>query len=101
VAQQFNGYQLIVSQSGAWSLITNAAKGSPNPPQTLLSGDVGTALTPGTFYPISLSVEGATLSVNVDGSTGSTSDSTYPSGDAGVSTGGWYPVQFTNLQVTG
>src|SRR5262249_2023865 len=100
VAHEFNGYQLIVSQDGSWSLVTNAAKGSTVTPTTLLTGNVGSALTPGTFYPISRSVEGTTLSVNVNGSTGSTTDSTYTSGDAGVSTGGWYPVQFKDFQVT-
>ncbi len=101
VAQLFNGYQFVVSQSGAWRLFTNAAKGSSVTPSTLASGTLGTALDPGTFYPISLSAEGDQLTASINGTqVASVSDSTYAAGDAGVSTGGWYPVQFKDLQVT-
>jgi hypothetical protein len=45
--------------------------------------------------------EGTKFPVNVDGSAGSVMGATYPTGDAGVSTGGWYLVRFMDFHVTG
>jgi hypothetical protein len=98
IAQQFHGYQFIVSESGRWQLVGNAVGASP---ATLASGQLA-ALGTATFHSLSLGAHGSQLVASIDGTTVATvSDSMYDGGDAGVSTGGWYRVQFSNLTVTG
>jgi Glycosyl hydrolase family 59 len=98
IAQQFHGYQFIVSESGAWRLTRNAIGAAP---ATLESGQAG-ALGTAVFHNLSLAAHGSQLVARLDGTTVATvSDPTYNGGDAGVSTGGWYQVQFRGLTVTG
>jgi hypothetical protein len=98
VAQQFDGYQLIVSASGSWKLL----KDEPRlPPKTMRTGHLKAAPGVGNWTTVSLSVHGTLIVGAVNGTPiVSMRDSTYSFGDAGVSTSGWYRVQFQNLTVT-
>jgi hypothetical protein len=100
VAQEFYGYQLTVSQSGAWSLIRNSIGKAP---ATLESGNLPSGeLAVNAPVSLSLTAQGSTLTGQVDGTAiPAIKDVTYQTGDAGISTGGWYAVDFSNLTVTG
>ena len=98
VAERFGGYQLVVSQSGAWRLLADRMRASP---LTLKSGRLGSPLGVGTWTPLSLAAHGTRLVAMISGTTvASVSDSSYRDGDAGISAGGWYQVQYQDLQVT-
>jgi hypothetical protein len=99
VAEEFHGYQFIVSDSGAWHLIRNAVH---KPVATLMSGHLASPPGAKAWIRLSLSVSGTTIIGRVNGHVVvTTHDSWYPAGDAGVCTGGWYQVQFRELKVTG
>jgi hypothetical protein len=98
IAEHFEGYQFIVAASGAWQLLRDSATGSP---ATLASGTLASA--PGVNNPVTLSLssQGSQLTPSVNGTALKTvTDTTYAAGDAGISTGGWYPVNFSSLTVT-
>jgi hypothetical protein len=96
-AERFDGYQFIVGESGTWKIIRNAETANP---VTLASGKTSSALGAGTWVGLSLTASGTKLVARVNGVVvAKVTDSTYASGDAGISTGGWYRVQFTSLQV--
>jgi hypothetical protein len=98
IAEHFQGYQFIVAASGAWQLLRDSATGSP---ATLASGTLASA--PGVNNPVTLSLssQGSQLTPSVNGTALKTvTDATYATGDAGISTGGWYPVNFGSLTVT-
>ena len=99
IAQQFFGYQLTVSQAGTWKLIRNTIGGKAT---ILASGPLSSGpVTTGTTVALSLTANGTTLTAAINGAVvKSLPDKTYAAGDAGVSTGGWYPVEFSGLTVT-
>jgi Glycosyl hydrolase family 59/Galactocerebrosidase, C-terminal lectin domain len=97
-AEHFNGYQFVVGESGDWQVIRNAETA---PPLTLASGRTGSALGAGNWVRLSLTVTGPELIARINGQVvAKVTDTTYANGDAGISTSGWYRVQFTNLRVT-
>lgn len=98
VAQQFHGYQFIVSQSGTWRLISNTVRQQPS---TLASGHLAKPIPVGTWVTLSLSAHGTQIIAQVNGTAvASLTDDRYSGGDAGISTGGWYRVLFRDLTVT-
>ncbi len=98
VAQQFHGYQFVVSQSGTWRLISNTI-GSP--PSTLAAGHLAKPVPVGTWLTLSLSAHGTQIIAQVNGAAVvSLTNDRYLGGDAGISTGGWYRVLFRDLTVT-
>jgi hypothetical protein len=98
VAQQFDGYQFTVSNSGAWKLLKDEPR---KPPRTIRSGKLAKAPGLNKWTTLKFSVQGSQLVCSVDGTVVvSRRDGTYSAGDAGVSTGGWYPVKFQGLTVT-
>jgi len=98
VAQHFDGYQFIVSSTGAWKLLKDLPR---KPPRTLRTGRLATAPGVGNWTTLKFSVHRRLLVCSVNGKTVlSRRDATYTTGDAGVSTSGWYRVRFQNLTIT-
>jgi hypothetical protein len=97
----FYGYQFVVSDSGSWQLVQDLPKTSP---VTLASGEVG-PLGVGTWHTITLSADGPVLTASIDSSDVAsvldvgTGSSGFSRGLAGISTGGWYQVDFRQLTV--
>jgi hypothetical protein len=92
-----NAYYLQVSDSGAWSILKNAAGGSFS---TIRSGNVA-ALGTNSWHTLSLGFSGSTITAMIDGSTvGTATDSSYSSGQVGIGVNGWQNVQFDNFSVT-
>jgi hypothetical protein len=97
VAERFAAYQFVVSSSGAWQLLTDRSKASP---KIMKAGRVA-APGAGRWTVLELSVHGTQVIASVNGkAVASVADPTYSFGDAGISTSGWYPVQFRGLTVT-
>ncbi len=99
IAQQFYGYQLTVSTSGTWKLIKNTVGSKA---KILETGNLpANSVQVNTPVTLTLAASGDTLTGTVNGTPiKSITDRTYTTGDAGISTGGWYPVQFNTLTVT-
>jgi hypothetical protein len=97
--QFFSGYQFTVADSGSWTLIRRSLTAAP---ATIASGTYSPAPGTATPHALSLTVSGGTLTASIDGNlVASVTDAhPYSNGIAGICTGGWYPVQFTNLTVT-
>jgi len=104
VAQQFHGYQFIVSQSGAWRLFRNAVwhkNQAKNPAVTLQTGHLSASLGVGRWNRLSLTAVGTTIVARVNGRVVLTlTDNRWATGDAGISTSGWYHVLFRDLTVS-
>jgi hypothetical protein len=95
--QNLNGYYLRVADSGAWSIGSNDTSGNR---RTLASGTIS-ALGTGRWHSLALKLEGSSLTATVDGVTvGSTSDSTWVTGQIGYGTGQGVAAQFDNLSIT-
>ncbi|WP_327002910.1 ricin-type beta-trefoil lectin domain protein [Dactylosporangium sp. NBC_01737] len=95
--QNLNGYYFRVSDSGAWSILSNNTSGNW---RTLASGTTPSFGT-GRWHTLSLTVNGSTLSASIDGTTvGSVSDTTWVAGQIGYGTGQGVTAQFDNLSVT-
>jgi len=91
----FNGYQFIVHGDGTCGLFLERVGMAPVALGTCSPSSVTSS------FDLSLSVHGSILIGSVNGSqVVSVTDSTLGTGIAGISTGGWYPVQFSNLQLT-
>lgn len=91
-----NAYYLQVSDSGAWSILKNAAGGSFS---TLKSGSVS-ALGTNTWHTLTLGFQGATITAGINGATvGSATDSSYSAGQVGIGVNGWQNVQFDNFSI--
>lgn len=100
----FYGYQLSVSSDGSWQLVQDLNQASP---ATLAAGTVA-PLGVGTWHAIALAASGPVLTASIDdhdvasvagvgpGSAGSPGAGR---GLAGISTGGWYQVDFRDLTV--
>jgi hypothetical protein len=94
--ENFDGYELQMSQSGAWAIVRNTHS---NGPQDLARGHGG-AFAPRTWHRLSLTMSGPTISASIDGHpTVSVIDATTTGGPAGIMTGGFYDVQFRNLTI--
>jgi len=92
-----NAYYLQVSDSGAWSILKNAAGGSFT---TLRSGNVS-ALGTNSWHTLSLSFQGSTITATINGTTaGTVTDTSYRAGQVGIGVNGWQNVQFDNFSVT-
>jgi hypothetical protein len=91
----FNGYQFIVRADGTCSLFRDTV----GPTATSLGTCLPSTVAPS--FDLSLSVHGSTIIGSVNGTqVVSVTDGALTTGIAGISTGGWYPVQFSGLQVT-
>lgn len=91
----FDGYEFDLRGDGAWQLLLNSHSG----PTVLATGAL-TGITPGTWYPIALTLNGNQISASVNGSTVTqVTSSLYASGLAGIESS-WDLVQFTGLTVT-
>jgi hypothetical protein len=97
--QLFRGYELTLRADGAWWLWKNSVC---NCTGTLTSGKVA-APAAGTWHPLSLTMNGGTLTMSIDGKqVGQVADNDpkYTHGAAGIMTGGWYGVSFRDMSVT-
>ena len=91
LVSQWRGYDLTVDSSGAWQLTAHGPS-----PVTLASGKVPGRHT----YDLSLSTLGTTISARIDGASVATvTNGAYPDGPAGVTSLGYYPVQYPSLGV--
>ncbi|HXP19362.1 MAG TPA: hypothetical protein VN840_06930 [Streptosporangiaceae bacterium] len=98
VAQQFDGYQFTVSSTGAWKLLKDEPR---KPARTMKTGRLAKAAGLNKWTTLKFSVQGSQLVCSINGAVVvSLRDATYAVGDAGVSTGGWYPVRFQDLTIT-
>src|SRR5262249_29713528 len=98
VAQQFGGYQFTIdTKKGRWQLLRDNLR---NPPSPLMSGALKSIPALNTPVKVSLTANGTKLTGSINGVKVFTkTDKTYNVGDAGVFTGGWYPVKFSNFTV--
>ncbi len=95
--QNLNGYYFRVTDSGAWSVLSNNTSGNW---RTLASGSVA-ALGTGRWHNLSLTLNGGSLTAAIDGTTvGTVSDGTWAAGQVGYGTGQGVTAQFDNLTVT-
>jgi hypothetical protein len=95
------GYHLIITDTGAWTLATQSgndnAKTMSN--TTLASGT--TTFGTGTWHTLSLDFNAGKIVAALDGTPLATiTDSTYATGNAGLSTSQWNNAQFDNFSVT-
>jgi hypothetical protein len=98
VAERFYGYQFVVAQPGTWRLVRYKVGKKP---ATLAAGRLAGPLAMGHWTRLTLTSSGRRLIAQVDGKVvRSISNAANRHGDAGISTGGWYPVMFRNLTVT-
>ena len=98
VAERFYGYQFIVAQTGHWRLLRYKVGKKP---RTLAAGRLAGPLGPGRWTHLKLTSSGRMLIASVNGTVvRAITDDSCRQGDAGISTGGWYPVRFRNLTVT-
>jgi hypothetical protein len=92
-----NAYYLRVTSSGDWSILRNSRSGNLT---TLASGTVA-ALGTNTWHRLALSFQGSTITAQIDNVTvGTTTDTTYSSGQVGLGVSGWQNAQFGNFSVT-
>jgi hypothetical protein len=97
VAELFHGYQFVVSQNGTWRFIRNAVH---QPEATLATGHLAAAIPAGTWFSMSVSAQGTQFVASINGKAVATvTDHNYVDGGAGISTGGWYKVEFRDLTV--
>lgn len=96
--EDFDGYELEVSDSGHWQLLRNSSSGAV---ATLADGQT-TPLALRTWHQLTLSMGGATISASIDGrQQPPVAASPYGAGPAGIMTGGFYDVAFRNLTISG
>ncbi len=90
-------YQLRISDTGAWAIVKHTTS---NTSTTLTSGThAGLGLN--TWHTISLGFSGTQITATLDGATlGTTSDSSYGRGQAGLGVVGYQTDQFDNFAVT-
>jgi len=94
--QNLNGYYFRVTDSGAWSILSNNTSGNW---RTLASGN--TSIGTGRWHRLSFTLNGSAISAAIDGTTvGSASDSTWVAGQVGYATGQGVTAQFDNLSIT-
>jgi hypothetical protein len=89
LVSQWRGYLLTVDSTGAWQLTAHGPS-----PVTLASGKVAGRHS----YNLSLTTQGTTISARIDGvPVASATSNAYPVGPAGVTSLGYYPVQYPSL----
>jgi hypothetical protein len=94
--QNLNGYYFRVTDSGAWSILSNNTGGNW---RTLASGTVP-ALGTGRWHNLSLTVNGNTVTGGIDGTrVGGATDATWVAGQIGYGTGQGVTAQFDNLSI--
>jgi O-glycosyl hydrolase len=92
-----DAYYLRVSDSGAWSILSNNTSGTV---RTLASGST-TAPGTGRWHTVALTFSGTTITATLDGVTlGHATDGTWSSGQVGYATGQGVTAQFDNLTIT-
>jgi hypothetical protein len=94
--EQFNGYELTLTDTGTWALYRNAAAVGRS---RLASGSVP---APGThtWHRLTLTADGSTLTASVDGrAVTSITDATWRHGLAGIESG-WSHVQYDALTIS-
>ena len=97
-SEHFSGYQFIAASNGAWQLVLDNPLAAP---VILASGRVA-SLGVGTWHGLTLTATGSQLMAKIDSAVvASVADPSYSRGIAGISTSGWYRVDFRNLTVTG
>jgi len=93
-----NAYYLRVGDNGAWSILRNNLNAQVT---TLRSGTTG-ALGTNRWHAVSLGFSGSTITASIDGTVvGTVTDSTLPSGQAGIGTSQGETAQFDNLVISG
>jgi Glycosyl hydrolase family 59/Galactocerebrosidase, C-terminal lectin domain len=98
VAQQFDGYQFIVAANGSWKLLKDEPR---KPPRLMRAGKLAKAPGVHNWATLQFAVHRKLLVCKVNGKqVVAVRDSTYSFGDAGISTSGWYQVQFQHLRIT-
>jgi O-glycosyl hydrolase len=91
------GYELRVSDTGAWTL----AKNDINATLTTLASGTATALGLRQWHTLTLDMRGSAITARIDNRTvASVSDSTYAAGQVGFGVVGFQTNQFDNLSVT-
>jgi hypothetical protein len=99
IVQRFFGYQFVVGESGDWKLLRDKVGANPT---VLAASRLSSPPGLGAWTNLKLAVYGSRLTASVNGRrVKSLTDRTNRVGDAGISTGGWYQVEFRNLTVTG
>jgi hypothetical protein len=98
---KFDGYVFDVNDKGAWEIARGDTTAGLT---TLASGQLGTSLGTNAWHTLSLTMSGSLITASVDGTAvGSATDSTYTSGlsglEAGITSGNWPQVQYSNLSV--
>ncbi|PYC80859.1 galactosylceramidase [Streptomyces tateyamensis] len=92
-----NAYNLRVGDNGTWTLLKSDTAWTFS---TLASGTVP-ALGLNTWHHLALTFQGGSITPQLDGRTLATvTDTSYGGGQIALGTGGYYPVQFSNLTVT-
>jgi hypothetical protein len=95
-SEQFYGYQFTVSADGSWQLIQD---NHLQPAVTLDSGTVP-PLGSGRWHTVTLTADGSQLTATIDANVVAVQAASPANpGLAGISTGGWYPVDFRDLTV--
>jgi hypothetical protein len=95
------GYHFSVTDTGAWTLASQAGIDSAGTTTntTLKSGT--TTFGTNTWHTLALDFNGTTITASLDGTALATvTDSTYTKGNAGLSTSQWNDAQFDNFSVT-
>ncbi|HEV2637427.1 MAG TPA: ricin-type beta-trefoil lectin domain protein [Actinocrinis sp.] len=90
-------YQLRLSNSGAWSIAKNDTSSNLT---TLISG-THAGLNLNSWHTITLGFSGNTITATLDGATlGTTTDTSYTTGQVGLGVVGYQTDQFDNLKIT-
>jgi hypothetical protein len=94
--QNFDGYELELTQNGAWHLVRNSSSGGA---VALASGRTH-ALALGSWHALALSVNHGPIQAKIDGRVvGEAANAGISEGLAGIMTGGFYNVRFRDLTV--
>ncbi|MFH8386790.1 ricin-type beta-trefoil lectin domain protein [Kitasatospora sp. NPDC018058] len=92
-----NAYHLRVSDTGAWSI----DKSDTSWHFTTLASGTTTALGTGRWHTVALTLDNATLTASIDGTAvGSTTDTSFTNGRAGLGVTGYQTDQFDNFALT-
>ena len=91
------GYQLRVSNTGAWSVVRNDTTAT----LTTLASGTTTALGTGSWHTLSLRMQGSSITAKIGSTTLATvTDTAYATGQVGFGLVGYHTDQFDNLSVT-
>jgi Glycosyl hydrolase family 59/Galactocerebrosidase, C-terminal lectin domain/Glycosyl hydrolase family 59 central domain len=106
----FNGYVFTVNTDGTYTLTVNqggtaayttSGQRQLTPQRHTVLAHGAAVFSPGTWHRLSLSTSGTAITASLDGHPlASLTDSTLTRGTPGITTGGWYPVYYSDLTVT-